>query len=73
MFVFVHRLDPQTISLAITGKTLQYGQFFHNTKVVKNVLTVSHPKKRVSKIRDIDSWIVPLVSVLIAGGPRCSD
>jgi hypothetical protein len=50
MFVFVHKLDPQTISLAITGKKLQYGQFFHNTKVVKNVLTVSYPKKEYQKL-----------------------
>ena len=41
----------QTVWLQLLpGRKLQYGQFFHNTKVVKNVLTVSHLKKEYQNL-----------------------
>ena len=41
----------QTVWLQfLPGRKLQYGQFFHNTKVVKNVLTVSHLKKEYQNL-----------------------
>ena len=41
----------QTVWLQLLpGRKLQYRQFFHNTKVVKNVLTVSHLKKEYQNL-----------------------
>lgn len=38
----------QTVWLQLLpGRKLQYRQFFHNTKVVKNVLTVNHLRKSI--------------------------
>ena len=41
----------QTVWLQLLpGRKLQYGQFFHNTKVVKNILTVSHLQKEYQNL-----------------------
>jgi hypothetical protein len=52
MFVFVHELDPQTISLAMVAAwqetTVQ--AIFHSPKVIKNILTISCLKKDCPKL-----------------------
>ena len=53
MFVFVQKLDPHTISLAMVAawqETTVQAIFFHSTKVIKNVLTISRLKKDCPKL-----------------------
>ena len=50
-YVCLYKQIRQTVWLQLLpGRKLQYGQFFHNTKVVKNVLTVSHLKIEYQKL-----------------------
>jgi hypothetical protein len=50
MIVFINRLDKLFGYSCCLAKKLQYRQFFHNTKVVKNFLTVSHLKKEYQNL-----------------------